>query len=150
MNNKTADELFDNDDKVYHQQNKERIIHAYEELVNGVPTHIILEKFSTVYNVSERTVYRYIEYAKKLFKQYADKKADEVATENYNRLMELYRECKRQHLHRDATNILKEINKMYGIGNQQKLDITSGGEKIPVTINIIRKDKDADTTSDTN
>ena len=120
---------------------KRRVHACFDELVAGTQIHLIIEQFVDMYGCNERTVYRYIVEAKKMFKRYADKKSQDIMTNNYNMLMEMYKEAKRSRNFRDATAILKEINRMYGVGTE-KIDLTSGGEKLPpVTVNIIRKNE---------
>lgn len=89
--------------------------------------------FSKTYGVSERTADTMWAKCKDILNQRFTEKTEEIIQEQLARYYDLLDRARKAGNRRVERETLADINKLYGLDNQ-KLDITSGGE--PISINI--------------
>lgn len=112
---------------------KQRVLVIYKMLINGANTHEILQYASdkTDWNVSERSVYSYINKANKLFEKTADAKQNIELGKALNRYNNLYSLALREKDYKTCAQIQDKLSELMGL-KKQKVDITTGGKPIAI------------------
>lgn len=99
-----------------------RVMIVYEMLLNNSYTQIV--KFGIKeWPVSERTIGRYIRFARKLLADTQAKQREEAFAEQENRFLYLYSQALEKRNYTLARDILKDLNEMHGLNSPIQLDI---------------------------
>ena len=93
---------------------------------------------SKLWGISERAAEAVYKEIRDRLKERYQKEADEILQTQVQRLIDLYQRCKLNNNMKIELETLIALNKLYGIEQPKKIDITSGGEKL--SINIIIND----------
>lgn len=95
------------------------------------------------WNITKRTFYNYVARARQILREEAKKYAENAMENILNNYIKLYQKAFKQGNLKTCVAILREIANLHGLN---KLDITSGGEKITgFTVVIDQGDKTNET-----
>lgn len=89
------------------------------------------EKFGITTRQAEHL---YKEARERLKERFAQER-DEILNEQLNRLYDLLNRCRESGNRRIEAEVLRDLNKIYGLDQPVKVDVTSGGS--PIAINIV-------------
>jgi len=93
------------------------------------------EIYSKEMGISQRQAENVWSKVKTILKERYKDERDEILETQLNRMYNLLNRCREAGNRRVEAEILRDINKLYGLDAPQKLDITSGGD--PIAINIV-------------
>ena len=91
--------------------------------------------FSKMYGVSERTADSTWAKCKQILKDRFTEKTDEIIQEQLSRYYDLLDRARRDNNKRVERETLSDINKLYGL-EQKKVDVTTNGQPITISINL--------------
>ena len=94
--------------------------------IKGESTHSILEFLMGQLDESRKISYEILKDAQKYIMEQTNEDTKAAFAESINRLEMLYEKG----TNKEKLEVMKEINKLRGLYAAQKVDITSGGEKI--------------------
>lgn len=116
-----------------------RVQEVYNMILQGATRQQILRYCAGSFNVKERVCDDYLSEAKQLLKENFAKTedADLMKSEIYARYELLYKQSFDVDDFRECRNILKSITDLLGISQPAKLDITTKGESINSTPQIV-------------
>lgn len=89
---------------------------------------------SEEWNITERQGEEYWRRVHEYMKEKNDKSRDKMILEQIERYQELYDLCIAKKDYQTAKGILADINKMKGLNEAERRDVTSDGEKINIII----------------
>ena len=116
----------------------------YEERMTEVFEMILYTKLSwsefrseaaKKFGISTRQAEHLYKDAKDRLKERFTQERDEILTEQLARLYDLLKRAKEGNNKRVENEVLRDLNKLYGLDQPVKIDVTSGGN--PIAINII-------------
>ena len=90
------------------------------------------EKFGITTRQAE-TLYK---EARERLKEKFDQQRDEILSEQLGRLYDLLDRCREAGNRRVEAEVLRDLNKIYGLDQPVKVDLTSGGQAISININL--------------
>jgi len=90
------------------------------------------EKFGITTRQAE-TLYK---EARERLKEKFDQQRDEILSEQLGRLYDLLDRCREAGNRRVEAEVLRDLNKIYGLDQPVKVDLTSGGQPISININL--------------
>jgi hypothetical protein len=93
------------------------------------------EIYSKEMGISQRQAENVWAKVKTILKERYKDERDEILETQLNRMYDLLNRCRDAGNRRVEAEILRDINKLYGLDAPQKIDITSGGD--PIAINIV-------------
>ena len=93
------------------------------------------EIYSKEMGISQRQAENVWAKVKTILKERYKDERDEILETQLNRMYDLLNRCRESGNRRVEAEILRDINKLYGLDAPQKIDITSGGD--PIAINIV-------------
>lgn len=73
--------------------------------------------------------------ARERLKERFSQEREEILNEQLNRLYDLLNRCRESGNRRIEAEVLRDLNKIYGLDQPVKVDVTSGGS--PIAINIV-------------
>jgi len=74
--------------------------------------------------------------ARERLKEKFDQQRDEILSEQLGRLYDLLDRCREAGNRRVEAEVLRDLNKIYGLDQPVKVDLTSGGNPISININL--------------
>ena len=92
--------------------NQQRIDAVVPYLISGIPKHTIIDKFSAEWNCRRETVQAIIQEALVWLTKNSVKEAEHVKALNFERLDNLFKECKSV---KDKIKIIDTQNRLYGL-----------------------------------
>lgn len=120
----------------------------YEEMMTESFEMILYQKLSFTeyrsqaakkFGISTRQAENLYKEARTRLKERFSQERDEIIHEQLNRYYDLLMRCRESGNRRVEAEILRDLNKLYGIESAQKVDVTSGGEKLSINI-VLNKD----------
>jgi hypothetical protein len=90
------------------------------------------EKFGITTRQAE-TLYK---EARERLKERFEQQRDEILSEQLGRLYDLLDRCREAGNRRVEAEVLRDLNKIYGLDQPVKVDLTSGGQPISININL--------------
>lgn len=107
---------------------KKRVYTIAREISKGLRYSKILDKYSSMWKISESTVRDYITKAKILIKE-DEQSLDDIKTLNKDRLTDIYREARENSDLKEAINAVDKLNKTAGVYDKTE-------EKTEININF--------------
>ena len=116
----------------------------YEERMTEVFTMILYKKLSFTefrsqaaekFGITTRQAEMLYKDAKERLKERFQQERDEILQEQLGRLYDLLDRCRESGNRRVEAEVLRDLNKIYGLDQPVKVDVTSGGN--PISINIV-------------
>ena len=116
----------------------------YEERMTEVFTMILYKKLSFTefrsqaaekFGITTRQAEMLYKDAKDRLKERFSQERDDILKEQLGRLYDLLSRCRESGNRRIEAEVLRDLNKIYGLDQPVKLDVTSGGN--PISINIV-------------
>lgn len=92
------------------------------------------EQMAKEFEISTRAAENMWFDARTRLKERFSQEREEVLSEQLNRLYSLLNRCRESGNRRIEAEVLRDINKIYGLDSPQKVDLTSNGETIAVNI----------------
>lgn len=120
----------------------------YEEMMTESFEMILYQKLSFTeyrsqaakkFGISTRQAENLYKEARTRLKERFSQERDEIIDEQLNRYFDLLQRCRESGNRRIEAEVLRDLNKLYGIEAAQKVDVTSGGEKLSINI-VLNKD----------
>jgi hypothetical protein len=108
-----------------------RVGNTLELLLRGYARSKIVEITTNNYKVCEKTADNYIAKAKELIKENTSGTKDEMVALAAARYNDLYEKNYDSSDLKEARMVLDSIIKLFGLEQPSKVDLTSGGDKIP-------------------
>jgi len=88
------------------------------------------------FGISARQAETLYKEARERLKERFNQEREEIVSEQLNRLFDLLNRCRESGNRRVEAEVLRDLNKIYGLDQPVKVDLTSGGEKISININL--------------
>jgi hypothetical protein len=115
---------------------EEQLNTAFELIVYKRLSYVeFKEIYSKEMGISQRQAENVWAKVKTILKERYKDERDEILETQLNRMYDLLNRCREAGNRRVEAEILRDINKLYGLDAPQKIDITSGGD--PIAINIV-------------
>ena len=115
---------------------EEQLNTAFELIVYKRLSYVeFKEIYSKEMGISQRQAENVWAKVKTILKERYKDERDEILETQLNRMYDLLNRCRDAGNRRVEAEILRDINKLYGLDAPQKIDITSGGD--PIAINIV-------------
>lgn len=118
-------------------QYEERMVEVFEMILYKKLSYTefrsqAAEKFGITTRAAE-TLYK--EARERLKERFAQER-DEILQEQLGRLYDLLDRCREAGNRRVEAEVLRDLNKIYGLDQPVKVDLTSGGQPISININL--------------
>jgi hypothetical protein len=118
-------------------QYEERMVEVFEMILYKKLSYTefrsqAAEKFGITTRQAE-TLYK---EARERLKEKFDQQRDEILSEQLGRLYDLLDRCREAGNRRVEAEVLRDLNKIYGLDQPVKVDLTSGGQPISININL--------------
>jgi len=115
---------------------EEQLNKAFELIVYKRLSYVeFKENYSKEMGISQRQAENVWAKVKTILKERYKDERDEILETQLNRMYDLLNRCREAGNRRVEAEILRDINKLYGLDAPQKIDITSAGD--PISINIV-------------
>jgi hypothetical protein len=117
----------------------------YEERMVEVFEMVLYKKLSFTefrtqaadkFGITTRQAETLYKEARERLKEKFDQQRDEILSEQLGRLYDLLDRCREAGNRRIEAEVLRDLNKIYGLDQPVKLDLTSGGQPISININL--------------
>ena len=117
----------------------------YEERMSEVFEMILYKKLSFTefrseaakkFDISTRAAESLYKDARERLKERFAQERDEILQEQLGRLYNLLDRCREAGNRRIEAEVLRDLNKIYGLDAPQKLDVMSNGQPIAININL--------------
>lgn len=118
-------------------QYEERMVEVFEMILYTKLSYTefrsqAAEKFGITTRQAE-TLYK---EARERLKERFDQQREEILSEQLGRLYDLLSRCREAGNRRVEAEVLRDLNKIYGLDQPVKVDLTSGGQAISININL--------------
>lgn len=116
----------------------------YEERMSEVFELILYKKLSytefrqqasEMFGITQRQAENLYKEARERLKERFAQERDEIVSEQLNRMYDLLDRCRQSGNRRVEAEVLRDLNKLYGLDQPVKVDLTSSGA--PIAINIV-------------
>jgi hypothetical protein len=117
----------------------------YEERMVEVFEMVLYKKLSFTefrsqaaekFGITTRQAESLYKEARERLKEKFDQQREEILSEQLGRLYDLLDRCRVAGNRRIEAEVLRDLNKIYGLDQPVKVDLTSGGEPISININL--------------
>lgn len=117
----------------------------YEERMVEVFEMLLYQKLSFTefrtqaaekFGITQRSAETLYKEGRERLKDKFSQEHDEILNEQIGRLYDLLNRCRTNGNRKIEAEVLRDLNKIYGLDAPKKLDITSNGESISVNINL--------------
>ncbi len=108
-------------------------------LLNGDSVSMIIQKCEAEYNIKRRTAYKYLKDARTSIAEMPDETLTEKKAVHIERRLKLYRELENKATAQGARTALRILDSIAKIDGSlvEKVDVTTGGEKIEGTVVVL-------------
>lgn len=103
---------------------EDRVLQILESILEGGNTHEIVLHYSSLFSVSERQIYTYIQRANDKFKEYAKTEAKAEIGKAINRLNKLFNKSLQIMDFKTCLAVQRELNVMLGLNEPAKTEVT--------------------------
>lgn len=120
-------------------------IAQYEERMTEVFEMILYRKLSwsefrkeaaDKFGITQRQAEDLYKDARERLKERFTQEREEILSEQLNRYYDLLTRCRESGNRRVEAEVLRDLNKLYGLDQPVKVDVTSGGNPISININL--------------
>lgn len=119
---------------------EKRMERVFEEVLYGnLPDNEIKKKLAKEFGVTTRTTQTMVVECRRRIKEKHRENQDEILEQQISRYLELIKTAREKNQSRVLREALADLTKIYGL-EQQKIDVTSGGERIGINI-ILSQDE---------
>jgi vacuolar-type H+-ATPase subunit H len=91
---------------------------------------------SELFGITTRQAENLYKDARDRLKERFTQEREEILSEQLNRMYDLLNRSRESGNRRIEAEVLRDLNKIYGLDQPVKVDITSGGEPISININL--------------
>lgn len=118
-------------------QKQKRIQQTVQALLKGYSVQEVVLTLQEQYGIAESTAYEYTKEATNRIHQKIEGTLEEKVNKHYQRLELLYRRCIEEGDRRTARMVLKDIADLVGLDAPKRTDVTSGGEKLAMFVDVL-------------
>lgn len=116
---------------------EERMVEVFEMILYKKLSYVEFKKQAAKkFDISHRQAENLYADARNRLKERFEQEREEIVQEQLARLYDLLDRCREAGNRRTESEVLRDLAKIYGIEQPQKLDITSGGQPITISINL--------------
>ena len=117
-------------------QYEERMVEVFELILYKKLSYTeFRSQAAEMFGITTRQAESLYKEARERLKERFEQQREEILSEQLGRLYDLLARCREAGNRRVEAEVLRDLNKIYGLDQPVKVDITSGGE--PISINII-------------
>lgn len=117
-------------------QYEERMVEVFEMILYTKLSYTeFRSQAAEKFDITTRQAESLYKEARERLKERFDQQREEILSEQLGRLYDLLSRCREAGNRRVEAEVLRDLNKIYGLDQPVKVDVTSGGE--PIAINII-------------
>jgi vacuolar-type H+-ATPase subunit H len=118
-------------------QYEERMTEVFELILyNKLSYTEFRTQASELFGITTRQAENLYKDARDRLKERFTQEREEILSEQLNRMYDLLNRSRDAGNRRIEAEVLRDLNKIYGLDQPVKLDITSGGEPISININL--------------
>lgn len=126
---------------------RKRNVGTYEQIMVDVMEMILYKKLSYTefkkeaslkFGVSQRQAESYYRDARNRLKERFSQDREEILQEQLARYFSLLDRAKKDDNRRIEAEVLRDLNKIFGLDQPVKVDLTSGGAPLNININILK------------
>jgi len=116
---------------------EERMVEVFEMMLYKKLSYVEFKKQAAErFGISQRQAENLYADARTRLKERFDEDREQILQEQLARLYDLLNRCREAGNRKVESEVLRDISKIYGVEQPTKVDITSGGEKINIQINL--------------
>jgi vacuolar-type H+-ATPase subunit H len=117
-------------------QYEERMVEVFELILYKKLSYTeFRSQAAEMFGITTRQAETLYKDARDRLKERFEQQREEILSEQLGRLYDLLSRCREAGNRRVEAEVLRDLNKIYGLDQPVKVDVTSGGE--PIAINII-------------
>ena len=117
-------------------QYEERMVEVFELILYKKLSYTeFRSQAAEMFGITTRQAESLYKEARERLKERFEQQREEILSEQLGRLYDLLARCREAGNRRIEAEVLRDLNKIYGLDQPVKVDLTSGGE--PISINIV-------------
>jgi hypothetical protein len=118
-------------------QYEERMTEVFEMILYTKLSFTEFRKEASIkFDITQRQAENLYKDARERLKERFTQEREEILSEQLNRYYDLLTRCRESGNRRVEAEVLRDLNKLYGLDQPVKVDITSGGNPISININL--------------
>jgi hypothetical protein len=118
-------------------QYEERMVEVFEMILyNKLSYTEFRSQAAEKFDITTRQAESLYKEARDRLKERFDQQREEILSEQLGRLYDLLSRCREAGNRRVEAEVLRDLNKIYGLDQPVKVDLTSGGNPISININL--------------
>jgi hypothetical protein len=118
-------------------QYEERMVEVFEMILYKKLSYTeFRSQAAEMFGITQRQAESLYKDARDRLKERFEQQREEILSEQLGRLYDLLYRCREAGNRRVEAEVLRDLNKIYGLDQPVKLDITSAGEPIKININF--------------
>ena len=118
-------------------QYEERMVEVFEMILYSKLSYTeFRSQAADKFGITTRQAETLYKEARERLKEKFDQQREEILSEQLGRLYDLLARCRESGNRRVEAEVLRDLNKIYGLDQPVKVDLTSGGNPISININL--------------
>jgi vacuolar-type H+-ATPase subunit H len=118
-------------------QYEERMVEVFELILYKKLSYTeFRSQASEMFGITTRQAESLYKEARERLKERFEQQREEILSEQLGRLYDLLSRCREAGNRRVEAEVLRDLNKIYGLDQPVKVDLTSGGQAISININL--------------
>lgn len=118
-------------------QYEERMVEVFEMILYTKLSYTeFRSQAAEKFGITTRQAESLYKEARERLKERFDQQREEILSEQLGRLYDLLSRCREAGNRRVEAEVLRDLNKIYGLDQPIKVDLTSGGQPISININL--------------
>jgi hypothetical protein len=118
-------------------QYEERMVEVFEMILYKKLSYTeFRSQAAEMFGITQRQAESLYKDARDRLKERFEQQREEILSEQLGRLYDLLYRCREAGNRRVEAEVLRDLNKIYGLDQPVKVDITSAGEPIKININF--------------
>lgn len=118
-------------------QYEERMVEVFEMILYKKLSYTeFRSQAAEMFGITQRQAESLYKDARDRLKERFEQQREEILSEQLGRLYDLLYRCREAGNRRVEAEVLRDLNKIYGLDQPVKLDITTAGEPIKININF--------------
>lgn len=118
-------------------QYEERMVEVFELILYKKLSYTeFRSQAAEMFGITTRQAESLYKEARERLKERFEQQREEILSEQLGRLYDLLSRCREAGNRRVEAEVLRDLNKIYGLDQPVKVDLTSGGQAISININL--------------
>jgi vacuolar-type H+-ATPase subunit H len=118
-------------------QYEERMVEVFELILYKKLSYTeFRSQAAEMFGITTRQAESLYKEARERLKERFEQQREEILSEQLGRLYDLLARCREAGNRRVEAEVLRDLNKIYGLDQPVKVDLTSGGNPISININL--------------